>query len=266
MSVVVLAALGVGAGVAAAQSSTGRSIRDLGRTLLYVAIPVTLVTEGFLFYAIWKFRKNDDPSPTKENRRLEITWTVATAFILLFVGTTAYAAMAQPTVTPSQSRVEHQLQQEETTVVNVTGAQWYWKVSYPEHGISTRNTLVLPAGRPVVFRIRSADVVHSVFIPELGLKKDAVPGMTNYLSTRVSKDAAGNTYDLYCAEYCGTGHSDMVAKVHILAPQQYQQWLNEQAGSATSGTGTTTSTSNATSTSSTTGTNETTSRTATATK
>jgi len=61
-------------------------IWDLNMNLLYIAVPITVLVEGILIYTVWKFRNNEDPLPTMENRRLEITWTIATAIILLVVG------------------------------------------------------------------------------------------------------------------------------------------------------------------------------------
>ncbi|PSQ48968.1 cytochrome c oxidase subunit II, partial [Halobacteriales archaeon SW_12_67_38] len=71
---------------AAAQSINRALIRNLNRQLLYVAAPLAILVETILFYAVWRYRDNNDPTPTKENRSLEITWTLATAIVLLFVG------------------------------------------------------------------------------------------------------------------------------------------------------------------------------------
>lgn len=238
-SIVLLAGVGLALGmtpVAAAQapSATARLIQELSNRLLTVALPVTLLTEGFLFYAIWKFRKNDEPTPTVENRRLEVSWTIATAVILAFVGISAYSVMGTTYVTTTEQTAEQMIENEDPVVVNVTGSQWLWSFQYPQHNVTTQNMMVLPANRPIVFRITSTDVIHSFHAPKLGLKKDAVPGQTSYLVTRLDSTATGNTYTVYCAEYCGRAHANMLADIRVVSPQQYQNWLNEQGGSNSS--------------------------------
>jgi cytochrome c oxidase subunit 2 len=222
--------------VAAAQapSATARLIQELSNRLLTVALPVTILTEAFLFYAIWKFRTNDEPTPTTENRRLEISWTIATAVILAFVGISAYSVMGMPYVTSTEHTAEQQIQNGDPVVVNVTGKQWLWTFHYPQHNITTQNTMMLPANRTIVFRITSTDVIHSFHAPKLGLKRDAVPGKTTYLVTKLNSTATGNTYTLYCAEYCGRAHANMLADIRVVSQQQYQNWLNKQGGSNSS--------------------------------
>ena len=85
--------------VAAQNSINDQLIGDLNNVLLYAAIPITLLVQAILIYAVFKFRNNDEPRPTQENRRLEITWTVATAIVLLFVGLASYQVMADPFIT-----------------------------------------------------------------------------------------------------------------------------------------------------------------------
>lgn len=222
--------------VAAAQapSATSRLIQELSDRLLIVALPVTLLTEGFLFYAIWKFRKNDSPTSTVENRRLEVSWTIATAVILAFVGISAYSVMGQQYLTPTENTADQLMQNGDPVVVNVTGVQWLWRFHYPQHDITTQNTMVLPANRSIVLHITSTDVLHSFHAPNLGLKQDAVPGRTTQLVTKLDSTAAGNTYTLYCAEYCGRAHANMLADIRVVSQQQYQNWLNGQGGSNSS--------------------------------
>jgi cytochrome c oxidase subunit 2 len=222
--------------VAAAQppSITARLIQELSNRLLIVAIPVTLLTEGFLFYAILKFRKNDSPTPTVENRRLEVSWTIATAVLLAFVGISAYSVMGQPFVTPTENTAEQRIETENPVVVNVTGAQWLWTFHYPQHNVTMQNKMVLPANRSIVLRITSSDVIHSVHVPKLGLKRDAIPGQTTYIATKLNSSAVGNTYTLYCAEYCGRAHSNMLADIQVVSQQKYQDWLKKQGGSNSS--------------------------------
>lgn len=211
--------------VAAAEYSTvtEQIIQDLNSELLAVAIPVTLLVEGILVYTVWKFRKNDEATPTKENRRLEITWTVATAVLLLFVGVGAYTAMANPYVTATQADAQAAMD-DGAVVVDAVGYQWYWQFEYPNENVSVRGTMVIPAGQDILIRTKSGDVIHAFHAPGLALKADAIPGQTNYIITRVHADQTG-TYQLYCAEFCGAGHSQMLGKIKVVSPEKYQEWV-----------------------------------------
>lgn len=204
---------------------TEQLIRSLNSELLAVAVPVTLLVEGILVYTVWKFRKSDEPKPTKENRRLEITWTVATAVLLLFVGVGAYTAMANPYVTATQADAQAAID-DGAVVVDAVGYQWYWEFQYPQENITAQDTMVVPTGRDIVIRTKSGDVIHAFHAPELALKADAVPGQKNYIITRVNPGETG-TYQLYCAEFCGAGHSQMLAKIKVVSPEKYQGWVED---------------------------------------
>ncbi|MFB6071434.1 MAG: cytochrome c oxidase subunit II [Halobacterium sp.] len=226
--------------VAAAQyqSVTEKLIRDLNSMLLAAALPITLLVEGILVYTVWKYRNADEAKPTKENRRLEITWTVATAVVLLFVGVAAYGVMGQTAVTATQADAQEAIAQEDTVVVDVTGVQWYWKYSYPEENLTVSSgaategvdvgdqPMVIPEDTKLVIRTHSEDVIHSFHVPSLGLKKDAIPGQTNYIITTVTETGS---YQLYCAEFCGQGHSQMLGTIRVVEEEKYEAWVQDPA-------------------------------------
>ncbi|QLC33939.1 cytochrome c oxidase subunit II [Halarchaeum sp. CBA1220] len=219
---------------AAASSITDQYIGNVSNLLLAVALPITIIVEGILFYAIWKFRKADEAKPTQENRRLEITWTAATAVVLLFVGLAAYGAMGSPYVMASDQQYQQMMEEPDTEVVHVDSYQWSWQFHYQHEGTNfTSNKLVLPADQQVVLKITSRDVLHAVHIPALGLKKDAFPGHATYLATEIDPSAVQDEpYVLYCAEFCGAGHSNMLADVVVMDQGEYDQWASEQAQQA----------------------------------
>ncbi|MFC7139442.1 cytochrome c oxidase subunit II [Halosimplex aquaticum] len=232
----VLAAVAIepAAAQAGADSTTEELIWDLNNQLLYIAVPITVLVEAILFYTVWKFKNNESPLPTKENRRLEITWTVATAVILLFVGVASYQVLAEPYVTATQDTVAENLGEDQAEVLNVqvTAQKYNWQFNYPESGVSNANTLVLPADRPVRLNVTSADWLHAFHAPGLGLKTDAFPGQSNYIFT---KPTDTGEYQLYCAEYCGVGHSQMLGTVEVRSQEEFQSWLAENSGSGGSG-------------------------------
>ena len=111
--------------------------------------------------------------------------------------------------------------------VYVVGKQWMWKVQHPE-GRREINELHLPLGRPVKLVMTSQDVIHSFFVPAFRLKQDLLPKRYTTLWFTPSKE--GN-FHLFCAEYCGTGHSTMRGRVVVMKPDAYDAWLG--AGSET---------------------------------
>jgi cytochrome c oxidase subunit 2 len=125
--------------------------------------------------------------------------------------------------------------QPHTLTINVTAQQFAWTFQYPgANGRQvTTNALYLPKGRPVLFHVRSTDVIHSFWVPAFRAKIDAVPGITTTL--RVTPSRIGD-YQVVCAELCGFGHSTMRAPAHVVSPPQFAQWLARRSagpGSAT---------------------------------
>lgn len=110
--------------------------------------------------------------------------------------------------------------------IRLTGHQWWWEATYddpqPSNVFSTANELHIPVGRPVLLTLEGADVIHSVWLPNLAGKKDLIPGRTATLALRA--DAPG-VYRSQCAEFCGYQHARMVLLVYADAPAQYEQWV-----------------------------------------
>lgn len=238
---IVLAGLGVtGAAMAAAvtlvgfdagPTTTAGLIGGLHRRLLVVAVPIAVLVEGVLVYTVWRFRDNEDRRPTPENQLLELGWTVATGVVILFVGVASYQVMAHPDVTAA---AEPTAEGGDTVAVHVTGQQWYWSVAYPGENVSIERAdrIVLPADRPIRIRVTSADVLHSFHAPGLGLKQDAIPGQENALRVRITETGA---YRLYCAEFCGTGHSRMTATIAVVPDAEYRSWLASRGNRSATG-------------------------------
>lgn len=109
--------------------------------------------------------------------------------------------------------------------VYVVGKQWMWKFSYPE-GPASVGVLYVPAGRPVRLHLTSRDVIHSFFVPEFRIKRDAVPGI--YTTMWFQADEPG-AYLGFCTELCGVGHSRMRAGVVVLRPEEYENWVRGRA-------------------------------------
>jgi cytochrome c oxidase subunit 2 len=221
-----------------ADTTTEELIWGLNTWLLYLAIPITVLVEGILIYTVWKYRKNDEPQPTRENRRLEITWTIATAVILVAVGIGAYTVLAEPAVTASSTQALDA--EQEPIEIEVTAQRYAWTFEYPNEtvqevaGVDTTVTqsssldepLMVPTDRPVKLNITSSDWLHAFHVPSMGLKSDAFPGSYNTLLTTVQNP--DKQHQLYCAEYCGSGHSQMLGTVQTMSEDDFETWLAQQ--------------------------------------
>ncbi|WP_277555267.1 cytochrome c oxidase subunit II [Halobaculum limi] len=232
---------------AAQPSTTAGLINDLNGRLLYVAIPITILVEVILIYAVLKFRNNDEPKPTRENRRLEITWTIATAIVLLFVGAASYGVLASPDVTYTGSEIDAA---DGDVHVETVAYQWNWRMNYQTSNItqltaSDINTrlipeaegvegpvIVVPEGQDLYFTSSSEDVIHGFSVPALGLKQDAIPGQQNTLKTVAQETGV---YQGYCTEYCGVAHSKMYFTVIVVDQSTYDQFVDNQTGGDSSG-------------------------------
>ncbi|WP_323675124.1 cytochrome c oxidase subunit II [Halorubellus sp. PRR65] len=203
--------------VAAQASSSDAAISGLNEKLLVVAIPITVLVEAVLIYTVFKYKDQDEAKPTRENRRLEITWTIATAAILLFVGVSASITMADDSViTPDDPQISSDTEEQ----VNVTAFRYGWTFNYPEYNVSAgsaQQPLYLAKGQATYFSLTTQDWLHAFHVPSLGLKHDAVPGKIAWLKTTPSQTG---TYQGYCAEYCGTGHSGMMFEVQVVEDRE----------------------------------------------
>ncbi|MDX1677014.1 cytochrome c oxidase subunit II [Arsukibacterium sp.] len=107
--------------------------------------------------------------------------------------------------------------------INITGHQWYWQVRYPGHEIQLMDTLHIPVDTVVHLHLTSADVIHSFWVPRLGVKLDLIPGRTNVLRLEASEPGI---YRGQCAEYCGVGHAHMQFTVIAREQHDFASWLN----------------------------------------
>ncbi|MGH7909786.1 MAG: cytochrome c oxidase subunit II [Thermodesulfobacteriota bacterium] len=166
----------------------------------------------FLVYFAIRYRRRQENEETPYitgSHVLETIWTIIPSILLIVIfvyGFVVYKDMRTPP--------------EDSLEVTVIGRQWLWQFKY-NNGKTTLNELYIPEGRPIKLVMTSEDVLHSFFVPAFRVKQDLVGGMYTYLWFTPTKNG---TYELFCAEYCGTGHSVMLGKVIVMSPQEYEKW------------------------------------------
>jgi cytochrome c oxidase subunit 2 len=230
-------------------SPNADQIDSLYKIILYIAIVVFVVVEGALLYSVVKFRarKNRVAAQIHGNTRLEITWTVGAALILVALAAVTFAKLGSIQNPPNSSPDGLELAEGVLTAstdaptppngkkltICVTGRQYTWRYTYGQE--CQRNAfgapysyeeMVVPANTTVVLDIEATDVIHSWWIPKLGGKFDAVPGYKNF--TWFKAPRAGEVYKGQCAELCGRNHADMTARVRVVTPDEYTAWLENQ--------------------------------------
>ncbi|WP_462137155.1 cytochrome c oxidase subunit II [Candidatus Mycalebacterium sp.] len=174
--------------------------------IFFIIISVVLV----VFAVKYRRRTANDKTPSiTGNEPLEIAWTVVPSIILMAIfihGLVVFNELR----TPPDEAVE----------VTVIGKQWLWQFEYT-NGRKTINELNVQQNLPVKMIMRSDDVLHSFFIPAFRVKQDILPGRFTQLWFTPTKVGS---FIIFCAEYCGTGHSQMLARVNVMSPEAFARW------------------------------------------
>jgi cytochrome c oxidase subunit II len=217
---------------------------------------------GFFVYCLLRFRRTRQPVAnytgvkSHASNYSEIAVAVVEGILLVGFSIPIWAA-----------RVDHIPPENEALVVQVTGEQFAWNVRYAgpdrvfgrtdiklidlqsnplgldrsdpaaKDDITTLNQLYLPVNRPIIVRLRSKDVIHSFGVPEFRVKQDAIPGLTipvwfiPNVTTAEMRTRTGNAefqYEIACAQLCGLGHAHMRGFVTVLAPEEFQKWMDSE--------------------------------------
>jgi cytochrome c oxidase subunit II len=188
-------------------------------TFLMVGAFLVSILIAILVVAILLRMRRQAGMPRQEqgNKRLEVTWTVIPAFVVVFIfGFMFYEMRRGPT--PGTGIPAGQQPD-----IEVIGHQWWWEFRYPKQGGAiTANELHVPAGQRVLVTLTSADVQHSFWVPELSQKMDLYPGKVNYLYLEPSEV---RTYLGVCAEFCGTQHAWMRIRVIAQPQAEFDAWV-----------------------------------------
>ncbi|MBI4213145.1 MAG: cytochrome c oxidase subunit II [Chloroflexi bacterium] len=213
-------------------SDVGGLIQGLYELIFWMALVVFVGVEGFFVYAILRFRRragdNTIPAQIHGNTRLEIAWTIIPSVVLLIIAVPTIATIFRQDAVPSAGASG-----EPPMKILVTGRQWFWEFRYPDlRGAPLAvNEVHVPVNRTVVFELRSADVVHSFWIPRLGGKMDVIPTRVNHLWFTPLE--TGEFFG-QCVEFCGIQHANMRVRLYVDTAAEFQNWAARQAADAAS--------------------------------
>jgi cytochrome c oxidase subunit 2 len=220
-------------------SPPAESIRDLSLLVLAITGFIFVVVEGVLLHSIIRFRRRGssataEPPQVYGSKPIEIAWTVAPALIVLVIVLVTTRTLWEVNVTPPPERLG-----DNALFVTVVGRQWWWEFGYDHYngkplGFVTANELHIAASeegvpRPVYLTLKSADVCHSFWVPRLAGKTDLIPGRANQMWFQTSERGL---FLGQCAEFCGPQHANMLLRVVVDSPQDFERWLENQQQSA----------------------------------
>ena len=219
-------------------TSVSNDIYDLHMLVVWICVWISVVVYGVMFYSMFAHRKSKGAKAANfhESTTVELLWTIVPVFILIWV--------AFPS---TKSLIELYDTSEADLDIKITGYQWKWQYEYLGEGVEfmselttsepaiynlepktefylseVNEPLVLPIGKKVRFLLTAKDVIHSWWVPDLGVKRDATPGFINETWAKIDEPGI---YRGFCAELCGKGHAFMPIVVHAVTEEEYKVWL-----------------------------------------
>ncbi|HUZ62094.1 MAG TPA: cytochrome c oxidase subunit II [Acetobacteraceae bacterium] len=218
-------------------------IETLNTLVSVIIFGIMVLVAGLLLWVMWRYnaKRHPVPSRTSHNTVIEVLWTVVPILLLIIIAIPSFRLVFYENKT-----------HDPYMTVKVTGHQWYWEYAYPAAKgvdfssyivpgnklkpgqprlLTASAPLVLPVGKDIRILITSGDVIHSFFIPSLGVQRYAIPGQVIETWVRVDKPGM---YDGECNQICGTNHSRMPINIEGLPLPQYQAWLKKAQAAAQS--------------------------------
>ena len=212
------------------QSPNAVGIRDSWLFVSIFIVAIFLLVQVTLLLFIWRYRRQkrarfEDGAQIHGATKLELAWTGAPVLVLAAIAAFVFVELPGITNVPEAGAGGDRIE------VRVSGRQYSWPFEY-ENGAVAIDHMRAPAGVPVRLLITApeSDVIHSWWIPSLGGKMDAIPGVTT--QTWFEADEPG-TYTGQCAELCGAAHAQMLATVEVLEPDAFDAWVEERAAENT---------------------------------
>lgn len=191
-------------------SNSARHVDETFAVILAIEVFLLFAVTAAMIFLVIRYRKKNNPRSEniEGGMLLEIAWTAIPTILVLimfYIGLKSFILIRKVP--------------EGAMTVQVTARQWSWQFTYANGKQSS--TLTVPLGKPVKLVLRSQDVLHCLYIPAFRIKEDCVPGMETYLWFTAKETGS---YDIFCTEYCGLGHSDMLSKVVVTPEKEFDEW------------------------------------------
>lgn len=189
--------------------------------LLWASFISCVIVIGGMIFFVWKYRRKTDNDKTAyitHNTFLEFLWSFIP--LVIFLGVFAWGWY-----------IYHDMRTmpKDALEIQVTAKQWAWQFDY-KSGVQTGNLIVVPVNKDVKLIMTARDVLHSFYIPSFRIKQDVIPG--TYTALWFNANKLGE-FHVFCAEYCGTQHSGMMATLKVVPQAEYEAWLEEESNVGT---------------------------------
>jgi cytochrome c oxidase subunit II len=202
------------------KSGFGRMTHEIFMLISWWTLGIGLAVEALLIWVCLRYREKPGapiPKQIHGHTLLEVSWTVVFALVLLIFAIPTVSVIFKTQEAPAATALR----------VDVAGRQWWWEFKYPDLKVVTANELHIPAGQVIAFNLHAPDVIHSFWMPQLGGKRDVVPGRVNRIT--LTADEPGE-YPGQCAEYCGMSHANMRFRVIVHTKADFEKWVAAQQG------------------------------------
>jgi len=199
-------------------STIASQVDDLYYFIFWVSVFFFVLVTGLSLAFVLRYRRTAGRTRKPRayhNTPLEVAWTVipfALVMVVFIWGFKGYMAMS---IAPGDSMDYY-----------VTAKKWLWEIKHP-NGTTAINEMTVPVGKPVKVILKSEDLIHSFFVPAFRVKQDAIP---NRYQTLWFEATIPGEYDIFCAEFCGSGHSSMIGKVKVLTDSEWEAWQGKTGG------------------------------------
>lgn len=198
-----------------AKSTIAPEIDRLFNFINIVGLILLIIIVVTILYMVIKYHRRSDDDVTSlvdHNTILEVTWTIIPLVLILIVfawGFRDYVKLYNPP--------------DDSYEVNVTGQQWLWQFHY-KNGKTSSKELHVPVNKPIKLLLKSKDVIHSFFVPDFRIKHDVLPDRYSVVWFQATDTGR---FDIFCTQYCGLGHSNMLGKVVVQTQQNFDKWLKQ---------------------------------------
>jgi cytochrome c oxidase subunit 2 len=182
-------------------------------TVFFFVLILTLMIFFVIKYRYREGREHPERTPA-HSTALELTWTVIPTVLVLMIFYYGFRGFLKMSIAPPNAYE-----------IQVRASSWAWSFTYPNGVVTTE--LNIPRGVPIrlVLSTPERDVIHSFYVPQFRIKRDAVPGRYNRVWFEATQLSPPEGFDIYCAEYCGQNHSKMRAKLVVREPEDFKTWL-----------------------------------------